>query len=162
MKRILLLGVAASMLAAAASATTFEFTARSGSDTLIGSGQFDNAGGFITNPSGTISDDDVVSKIIGTNDFGGANNAIPLSFAGTSFATDSGNSYLIANFFPGIFAVATSHPGEVFDVSQHGLTAAVPEPATWALMLVGFGGLGAGMRRSRRNPATTYGSSAVT
>jgi hypothetical protein len=29
---------------------------------------------------------------------------------------------------------------------------AVPEPATWAMMLVGFGGLGAAMR-SRRKPA---------
>ena len=29
----------------------------------------------------------------------------------------------------------------------------VPEPATWAMMLVGFGGLGAAMRRSRRRVA---------
>jgi len=29
----------------------------------------------------------------------------------------------------------------------------VPEPATWAMMLVGFGGLGAAMRRSRRRAA---------
>ena len=30
---------------------------------------------------------------------------------------------------------------------------AIPEPATWAMMLVGFFGLGAAMRRSRRGPA---------
>lgn len=30
-------------------------------------------------------------------------------------------------------------------------TPAVPEPATWAMMLVGFAGIGAAMRRSRRN-----------
>jgi hypothetical protein len=30
------------------------------------------------------------------------------------------------------------------------LTSAVPEPATWALMLLGFGGIGMTMRRSRR------------
>jgi hypothetical protein len=30
----------------------------------------------------------------------------------------------------------------------------VPEPATWAMMLLGFGGIGMAMRRSRkRNPA---------
>jgi hypothetical protein len=31
--------------------------------------------------------------------------------------------------------------------------AAVPEPATWALMLIGFGGMGASMRRSRKTNA---------
>ena len=30
-------------------------------------------------------------------------------------------------------------------------TAAVPEPATWALMLLGFGGIGMSMRRGRRH-----------
>jgi hypothetical protein len=33
--------------------------------------------------------------------------------------------------------------------------ASVPEPATWAMMLVGFGGLGAAMRASRRAKAAT-------
>jgi hypothetical protein len=31
--------------------------------------------------------------------------------------------------------------------------AGVPEPATWAMMLIGFGGLGAAMRRSRKTVA---------
>jgi hypothetical protein len=30
---------------------------------------------------------------------------------------------------------------------------AVPEPATWAAMLLGFGAIGAGLRRSRRHAA---------
>lgn len=33
------------------------------------------------------------------------------------------------------------------------LTAGVPEPATWALMIAGFGGIGAILRRSRKTPA---------
>ena len=33
-------------------------------------------------------------------------------------------------------------------------TPPVPEPATWALMLLGFGGVGMAMRRSRRNSRT--------
>jgi hypothetical protein len=32
-------------------------------------------------------------------------------------------------------------------------TQALPEPATWALMLLGFGGIGVAMRRRRRAPA---------
>ena len=36
-----------------------------------------------------------------------------------------------------------------------GLGSAVPEPATWAMMLVGFGGLGAAMRTRRRSAAAT-------
>lgn len=35
-----------------------------------------------------------------------------------------------------------------------GMTAAVPEPGTWAMMLIGFGGIGAAMRR-RRTPKAT-------
>jgi PEP-CTERM motif len=31
---------------------------------------------------------------------------------------------------------------------------AVPEPATWGMMLIGFGGMGVAMRRSRRRSAT--------
>jgi hypothetical protein len=34
--------------------------------------------------------------------------------------------------------------------SRLGAVAAVPEPSTWAMMLVGFGGIGATMRRRRR------------
>ncbi|WP_309605252.1 PEPxxWA-CTERM sorting domain-containing protein [Phenylobacterium sp.] len=33
-----------------------------------------------------------------------------------------------------------------------GFTAGVPEPSTWAMMLVGFGGLGAVLRANRRRP----------
>jgi hypothetical protein len=36
-----------------------------------------------------------------------------------------------------------------FDVNGAPVTGGVPEPATWGLMLVGFGGLGAMMRRRR-------------
>ena len=35
------------------------------------------------------------------------------------------------------------------------MTGGVPEPATWAMMLVGFGGLGVAMRRTRRQRALT-------
>lgn len=41
-----------------------------------------------------------------------------------------------------------SNDGGYFDVT----VTAVPEPATWALMLLGFGGLGAALRAGRRRP----------
>ncbi|WP_445191235.1 PEPxxWA-CTERM sorting domain-containing protein [Sphingomonas sp. Tas61C01] len=51
--------------------------------------------------------------------------------------------------------------GDVFVSSATGLTlsatiAAVPEPATWAMMLVGFGMMGAAMRYRRRSTSTVY------
>jgi len=46
---------------------------------------------------------------------------------------------------------STTAPGVGFAFSP-GVTSGVPEPATWAMMLVGFGGVGAAMRRSRRKP----------
>ena len=37
------------------------------------------------------------------------------------------------------------------ETDNYGVTAAVPEPSTWAMMLFGFGAIGFGMRRSRRS-----------
>ncbi|MDB5453794.1 MAG: hypothetical protein JWO33_2372, partial [Caulobacteraceae bacterium] len=34
--------------------------------------------------------------------------------------------------------------------------AAVPEPATWAMMIAGFGMIGGAMRHRRRTPAATF------
>jgi hypothetical protein len=50
-------------------------------------------------------------------------------------------------------AVAAQNTASEFYIDDISVTgsavAAVPEPATWAMMLVGFGGLGAAMRRRR-------------
>lgn len=40
--------------------------------------------------------------------------------------------------------------------TQVGATPAVPEPATWAMMLVGFGGMGAAMRYRRRKQSVSF------
>jgi hypothetical protein len=57
------------------------------------------------------------------------------------------------------FTAGGSNPGSDLDpypVNMHGafdimgtVSGAVPEPATWAMMVIGFGGLGASMRRRR-------------
>jgi len=61
------------------------------------------------------------------------------------------------------FQGATVTPVSIFDsTAQHVpevgnqiIGTAVPEPATWAMMLAGFGGLGAAIRSQRRRAATT-------
>ena len=68
---------------------------------------------------------------------------------------------------PDLFTVSNMRP--VFSLGTFQLTsivsgsstltisaAAVPEPATWAMMLVGFGMLGAAMRYRRRSTAIVY------
>jgi hypothetical protein len=61
------------------------------------------------------------------------------------------------------FQGATVTPGFVFDGTAQNVAlsgnqiigTAVPEPATWAMVLVGFGGLGVAMRARRRQAAAT-------
>ncbi len=70
---------------------------------------------------------------------------------------------------PNLFSLVNSQP--VFNLGTYSLTsivsgsstlrissvaAAVPEPATWAMMLVGFGGIGVAMRRRRAVTATIF------
>jgi hypothetical protein len=59
------------------------------------------------------------------------------SGAGSGFDANIDNLALTTNAFG------------VTNVSRYNF-AAVPEPATWAMMLLGFGGIGASMRRQRR------------
>jgi hypothetical protein len=55
----------------------------------------------------------------------------------------------VANFYDGVLT-----SDEVFGINQNP-TGAVPEPATWAMMIMGFGAAGAMMRR-RRDGGATY------
>jgi hypothetical protein len=43
---------------------------------------------------------------------------------------------------------------DVIAFTANGALGGVPEPATWAMMLIGFGGLGAMIRRRRATTAT--------
>jgi hypothetical protein len=53
----------------------------------------------------------------------------------------------------GVTLSSTTNSFEIADV--YAGAAGVPEPATWAVMLVGFGSIGAAMRRSRRKQLAT-------
>jgi hypothetical protein len=51
------------------------------------------------------------------------------------------------------FRIESSSPIAFFEVKQlsfNAVTGAVPEPGTWAMMLLGFAGIGTAVRRSRR------------
>jgi hypothetical protein len=52
--------------------------------------------------------------------------------------------------------VATNDVNLSWKLSGHTIAAAVPEPATWGMMLLGFGMIGGAMRSSRRKPRVTF------
>jgi len=111
-----------------------------------------------------------------TTDSGSGDKILNYSYTGSEMATYLGifqggsavgcsgdgcfrNTYLLfydpSGFTSGTFDLTTlfNNPGiSHVDLFDHG--GAVPEPATWGLMLLGFAGVGVAMRRSRkRKPA---------
>jgi hypothetical protein len=79
--------------------------------------------------------------------------------SGWNFATDEGaisqkantnNQYLLSGGTFSAIKIVSSSP--IFEVKQNSieLAGAVPEPATWGMMLLGFLGVGTVLRRSRR------------
>lgn len=66
---------------------------------------------------------------------------------------DSGNVTGIDGFsyeVPGVFDYFAAAPGTVSDGTPTDAPPPVPEPASWALMLCGFGAIGAAMRSAKR------------
>lgn len=97
--------------------------------------------------------------VYGSNSSGGSCGSNPLCGV-TSLASGSGE--VTAQVLPHFgtyryydFVSTGNHGGKNFLLTDIAATLRpVPEPATWALMLVGFGGLGAMLRRRRRAVAT--------
>lgn len=90
--------------------------------------------------------------------FGKLNGDILFAFSGANFALGSTTpaAFTVTN------ASLTNTPGSVsftsgnsFGSSVVTTTAAVPEPATWLTMILGFGMVGGALRRRQRNLATT-------
>ncbi|WP_246450496.1 PEPxxWA-CTERM sorting domain-containing protein [Sphingomonas rhizophila] len=85
-----------------------------------------------------------------------ANNLANYTSLAGSYAADGSNlnKLLSGGTFDG-FAIVTNNPIAFFEIKQmtyNGVTAPpVPEPGTWAMMLLGFGAIGYGMRRRRSN-----------
>lgn len=120
-----------------------------------------DASGHITAIAGTANG----SSITGLSTYAGADNLLFdgsngtsawLDFSGMAFSI-VGNAFGIGNTGSGDYGVTDmvsnpagtccgSHPAAL-NISA---IAAVPEPATWAMMLIGFGGIGFAMRGRRR------------
>jgi hypothetical protein len=84
----------------------------------------------------------------------------PFSASTAAFSSNYANS--ITN--GGGFAIGGAG-GSLFNTNVSGglgtgAVAAVPEPATWAMMLIGFGGIGFAMCRRKNNVTTTIASAA--
>jgi PEP-CTERM motif len=80
---------------------------------------------------------------------GGYQNSEKLSFSfllGSDFGKFANDTYLVTD------SLKLADDGGTLLVTNRDIvgTGAVPEPATWAMMLVGFGGLGVAMRTKRR------------
>lgn len=65
---------------------------------------------------------------------------------GNHFTSNDGGWWFAADIYDG----AT---GQTYNVAARDAFRAVPEPATWAMMLLGFGGMGAVLRSQRRRRA---------
>jgi hypothetical protein len=102
----------------------------------------------------------LIATITGTDQFGGTYNYV--------FGDDASENVAGENFFfaatdslQSIRQISFSSSGGGFaDVRQvrvgpAAMTTAVPEPGTWAMMLVGFGAMGVAMRRRRRDAMLT-------
>ena len=81
----------------------------------------------------------------------------PRRTAGSSLLGTTDDFTLSLTFNPltgsrssGAFNFTTASTISFFQSSSVSSAAAVPEPATWAMMLLGFGGIGFAMRRGRK------------
>ena len=80
-------------------------------------------------------------------------NFAPAQFGGpTLFSGAPGNPTFNLGTF-NLFSIANGN--STLTISRAVTVAAVPEPATWAMMLLGFGGIGVAMRR-RRHATLTF------
>ena len=144
------------LVAGSVSATTLDFTFSNATDSATG--QFTTSNGAypltITGITGTFDG----SAITGLSGYAAADNTIyqptPFYFSlgGVSF-TSAGGAYNIYAYNGGDYLLKSSvdpvglpQNGQLLTVA----TISVPEPATWAMMLVGFGFAGAVARTSRK------------
>jgi hypothetical protein len=113
---------------------------------------------ILLDPSGTFSQIEfnlnAAANGTATLSFFGVGNNL-LNVGNTNFAINASGQNFFAAFNETISRVTISSTSQLTDVRQiriggFAAASAVPEPSTWALMLLGFGGMGVAMRRTRR------------
>ena len=128
-----------------------------------GSGSLTVTGGsgLVTGISGSVNDGGTLANITGLSGYAGADNTLYTNapffdFAGLSFSLDDGNIYNL--FYSDGTYIALGQYDTNQKINSGGNVggavnpatinvSAVPEPATWGLMLLGFGAIGYSMRR---------------
>lgn len=128
----------------------------SGSASTLGANNFTTAGeGFPT--GGSMNSDpfytltllfangaQVTGQYVGSVFTGGTTSTVGgFNYSLTGFGWDRSPSDNVSAFR----SVSGGDPADYTGQFAYSVTAAVPEPATWAMMLIGFGGIGFGMRR---------------
>jgi len=151
--------------------TVFKLGANGGTLTTLATFTGTNGG----NPFGSLTLD-AAGNLFGTTGSGGASGAGTVfklgadggalttlaSFTGENGANPFGSLTFDAagNLYGTTTGGGSNGNGTVFRLSDTGFVvptvAAVPEPGTWGLMLVGFGLMGGAMRTRRRNTTITY------
>lgn len=106
------------------------------------SGQFDTGLSLLFDPTGPTLASDAISSLnlLAEDDDSGGGFLSLINFT----ATQTGNFAFAVGGFSG-----SSGNFNVSLAGNTGVAAAVPEPGTWAMMLIGFGAIGFGMRRRR-------------
>jgi len=89
------------------------------------------------------------------------NNALMSSDANGNWFSSADNRTVLLTSDQSIFGVRFSFAGTAFEIDNLVFDAtvgqsAVPEPATWAMMVGGFGLIGFAMRANRRSPRASF------
>lgn len=160
--------LAATCLAAPASAATFLFTFDG--DTIDASGTLmtedtpNTEGGFLITGIAGIVGSAAITGLLPPGAFGGNDNLLfvgrdpVLSFGGFSFTADGSNNIFATTQLTGGFGLL--RPDGTIVAGRFSITpqqaGAIPEPGTWALMLLGFGFVGAALRRRKATVTVHY------
>jgi hypothetical protein len=99
-----------------------------------------------TNPASTVS----MLQLFTGGDMGTAGTTLFNSITGSSNALTLTSALSPDTWYTFTYSGTLATAGNVSGPANLYAAAAVPEPATWGLMLLGFGGMGLVMRRRRR------------